>query len=111
MIAIRRRSPLSLYLGVPVWSPNAFALNWHTSMPLTMGARIGPYEIQAPIGAGGIGEVYRARDTRLGREVALRMPMCAFTKFHDFTNTVTVGVRGRDGARRRDGLRYSQSVK
>src|SRR5258707_15444868 len=42
-------------------------------MPLSVGARLGPYEILAPIGAGGMGEVYRARDTRLGRQVAIKI--------------------------------------
>jgi eukaryotic-like serine/threonine-protein kinase len=42
-------------------------------MPLTPGARLGPYEIIALIGAGGMGEVYRARDPRLGREVAIKI--------------------------------------
>ncbi len=42
-------------------------------MSQTVGDRLGPYEIIAPIGAGGMGEVYRAKDTRLGRDVALKI--------------------------------------
>ncbi len=42
-------------------------------MSLEPGTRLGPYEISAPIGAGGMGEVYRARDTRLGRDVAVKV--------------------------------------
>ena len=42
-------------------------------MPLQAGTRLGAYEVLALIGAGGMGEVYRARDTRLGREVAIKV--------------------------------------
>src|ERR1700681_2783092 len=48
-------------------------------MPLTPGSRLGPYEILAPIGAGGMGEVWRARDPRLGRDVAIKVLPLSFS--------------------------------
>jgi serine/threonine protein kinase len=42
-------------------------------MALAPGTRLGPYEVLAPLGAGGMGELFRARDTRLGREVAVKV--------------------------------------
>ena len=47
-------------------------------MPLSTGMRLGQYEILAPIGAGGMGEVYRAADSKLGREVAIKVLPEAF---------------------------------
>jgi eukaryotic-like serine/threonine-protein kinase len=52
-------------------------------MTLPSGARLGPYEILAPIGAGGMGEVYRARDPRLGREVAIKVLPASFSQDAD----------------------------
>src|SRR5260370_28730538 len=42
-------------------------------MPLALGSRLGPYEIVGHLGAGGMGEVYRARDPRIGRDVAIKV--------------------------------------
>src|SRR5690242_15779504 len=47
-------------------------------MPLEIGSRLGSFEVLAAIGAGGMGEVYRARDSRLGRNVALKVLPAAF---------------------------------
>jgi eukaryotic-like serine/threonine-protein kinase len=52
-------------------------------MPLPIGSRLGPYEILAAIGAGGMGEVYRARDTKLGRDVAIKVLPDAFARDAD----------------------------
>ena len=52
-------------------------------MTLAAGSRLGPYEITAAIGAGGMGEVFRARDTKLGREVAIKVLPAAFAQDHE----------------------------
>jgi serine/threonine protein kinase len=49
-------------------------------MSLTIGTRLGPYEILARLGAGGMGEVYRAHDTRLGRDVAVKVSAAQFSE-------------------------------
>jgi serine/threonine protein kinase len=52
--------------------------NLRAPVALVTGSRLGPYEVIAAIGKGGMGEVYRARDTRLGRDVALKILPEAF---------------------------------
>src|ERR1700693_6385410 len=54
----------------PELAPHAIM---HAPMALTSGTKLGPYEIQSAIGAGGMGEVYRGRDTRLDRIVAVKI--------------------------------------
>ena len=52
-------------------------------MSLSQGTRLGPYEVISPLGAGGMGEVYRARDTRLGRDVAVKVLPASFSSDRD----------------------------
>jgi Tol biopolymer transport system component/predicted Ser/Thr protein kinase len=49
-------------------------------MPLSVGDKLGPYEVLAPIGAGGMGEVYRARDPRLNRDIAIKISAAHFSE-------------------------------
>src|SRR5262245_45175976 len=58
-------------------------------MPLAPGTRLGPYEILSPIGAGGMGEVYRATDTKLGRSVALKVLSSALASDADYVARFT----------------------
>jgi predicted ATPase len=85
-------------------------------MTLAPGTKLGPYEILGPIGAGGMGEIYRARDARLGRSVAVKILPSEFSsdsdRLHRFEqearsasalnhpNIVTIYELGRDGATR-----------
>src|SRR5437879_10205449 len=93
------------------WFPKVTILS--TTM-LAPGTKLGPYEIVAPLGAGGIGEVYRARDTRLDRSVAIKILLAAFSadsdRLHRFEqearsasalnhpNIVTIYELGQDGS-------------
>jgi len=52
-------------------------------MSLIEGTRLGPYEVISPLGAGGMGEVYRARDTRLGRDVAVKVLPASYSSDRD----------------------------
>ncbi|HYK42206.1 MAG TPA: serine/threonine-protein kinase, partial [Thermoanaerobaculia bacterium] len=62
-------------------------------MPMTPGSRVGPYEILAPIGAGGMGEVYRAKDPRLGRDVAIKVLPASFSADPDRLRRFEVEAR------------------
>src|SRR5258708_1039658 len=62
-------------------------------MPLAPGTRLGPYEIVAPIGVGGMGEVYRARDPRIGRDVAIKIMAAALSSNPDRERRFALEVR------------------
>jgi serine/threonine protein kinase len=64
-------------------------------MSLEPGSRLGPYEIVAVLGAGGMGEVYRARDPRIGREVAVKILPPEFAASEDRRRRFEQEARGR----------------
>src|SRR2546428_11950204 len=66
-------------------------------MALSAGTRLGPYEILSPLGVGGMGEVYRARDERLKREVAIKVLPASFSADADRLRRVGEGAPGRGG--------------
>ncbi len=73
-------------------------------MPFTTGTKLGPYAIVAPLGAGGMGEVYRARDTRLDRDLAIKVLPETFAgdperiaRFQRKAGTIGLGAETRSG--------------
>src|SRR5512143_116646 len=74
------RSKARDFPGAPLKRPCRAALRLTF---LAAGTRLGPYEILTPVGRGGMGEVFRARDTRLGREVAIKVLPPKFTADSD----------------------------
>src|SRR5258708_1940232 len=79
-VAGRTMATLRMVLwGLAIIAKAAYPYNLSDFMPLPSGLRLGAYEVQRPIGAGGMGEVYLARDTRLNRDVALKVLPHEFT--------------------------------
>ena len=68
-------------------------------MTLTPATRLGPYEIVAPLGVGGMGEVYRARDPRLKRDIAIKVLPADVASCPTASRTSAPGTAIHDGAR------------
>ena len=64
-------------------------------MPLNTGDKFGPYEIVSPLGAGGMGEVYRARDTRLGRDLGCELEPENWANRGELRNWLGIGALSR----------------
>src|SRR5262245_58672815 len=79
MRGMRRWQTLSIWRCSSQSSADRRASNLQIHMPLEPGVRLGAYEIQGPLGAGGMGEVYRAHDPRLARDVAIKILPAAFS--------------------------------
>ena len=70
---------------------------------LAAGTTLGPYKILYPLGAGGMGEVYRARDTRLGRDVALKVIHAEVARDPDRSKRVEQDARAERGSTEKEG--------
>src|SRR2546430_1465974 len=72
-------------------------------MSLDRGTKLGPYEVLDPLGAGGMGEVYKARDTRLDRTVAINVLPAEWTARTELRQRLDFGVAGIREAKKSDG--------
>src|SRR5271165_3518407 len=83
----RPKTRIAVLLGItspnPATCQRTYGRISQLSMPLATGSRLGPYEIQSPLGAGGMGEVYRAHDSRLDRTVAIKILPTSFAADHE----------------------------
>jgi eukaryotic-like serine/threonine-protein kinase len=80
-------------------------------MALRAGTKLGPYEVQSSIGAGGMGEVYRARDGRLGRDVAIKVLPASFSADQDRLQRFALECRAtavKSSLRPRGGAKHSR---
>ena len=74
-------------------------------MPMLAGTRLGPYEVLTPLGQGGMGEVYRARDTRLDRTVAIKVIAARIARIRGARNRLIAEARAVSAAQPSEHLR------